>query len=125
MTATATRVAELLPAHGAEIARRYVGGESMATLADAFDARAWVIRGVLLARGVALRSRREALALCAARRRAYLRAQGADMEGRYRSRQSMSHIGFVYGCTWQTVRQILLDRGVELRPPGGQRRRTP
>src|SRR5690606_5570610 len=97
MTATATRVAELLPAHGAEIARRYVGGESMATLADAFDARAWVIRGVLLARGVALRSRREALALCAARRRAYLRAQGADMEGRYRSRQSMSHIGFVYG----------------------------
>jgi hypothetical protein len=102
-----------------ELARRYRSGETIEAIAAAVGVDPRTVRQRLRRAGVELRP--------PGRCRGYrlLHLDDAEIVRRYRAGETMPAIGRSLGVSAATVRDRLMDAGVERRPRGGGRRPRP
>jgi Mor family transcriptional regulator len=99
----------LLVGHEAELVAAYEAGATVEELAERHDCSVTTIRSVLGDAGVALRARGP---------RSPLEGREAELAADYEGGATVRGLAARYGANQRTIRKVLADRGVAMRPPG-------
>jgi Mor family transcriptional regulator len=99
----------VLVGHEGELVAAYEAGRTVEELADAHDCSVTTIRAVLEGEGVTLRARGP---------RSPLEGREAELAADYEGGATVRELANRYGANQRTIRKVLADRGVAMRPPG-------
>jgi Mor family transcriptional regulator len=99
----------LLVGHEAELVAAYEGGATVEELAARHDCSVTTVRDVLAAEGVAMRARGP---------RSPLAGREADVARDYEGGATVRALAERYEANQRTIRKVLADQGVTMRPPG-------
>jgi Mor family transcriptional regulator len=99
----------VLVGHEGELVAAYEGGRTVEELAATHDCSVTTIRTVLEGHGSALRARGP---------RSPLEGREAELAADYEGGATVRELAGRYGANQRTIRKVLADRGVVMRPPG-------
>jgi Mor family transcriptional regulator len=99
----------LLVGNEAELVDAYEAGATVEDLAERHGCSVTTIRSVLGDAGVALRARGP---------RSPLEGREADLAAEYEGGATVRDLAARYGANQRTIRKVLAERGVAMRPPG-------
>jgi Mor family transcriptional regulator len=99
----------LLVGNEAELVAAYQSGHTVEELAVAHDCSVTTVRAVLEAEGTTLRARGP---------RSPLEGREAELAADYECGATVRELADRYGANQRTIRKVLADRGVTMRPPG-------
>jgi Mor family transcriptional regulator len=99
----------LLVGHEAELVAAYEAGATVEALAARHDCSVTTVRAVLEAEGTALRARGP---------RNPLEGREADLARDYEAGATVRGLAERYDANQRTVRKVLAEQGVTMRPPG-------
>lgn len=99
----------LLLGQEAELASRYRDGDTVQELAARYECSVTTVREVLAAAGVVLRARGP---------RSPLEGRAAELAAAYVAGATVRDLAERFGANQRTIRKVLAEEGVAMRPPG-------